>query len=246
MSKPRKFSPTRRKFLKGAAVAGAAGIAAPMQSAVEARPVAREPIVQDPRAETGTPPEVDVLTTDHSGSDFMVDVLRSLDLEYVCANPGSSFRALHESIINYGGNQKPEFITCCHEESSVAMAHGYSKVEGKPLGVLAHGTVGLQHAAMGIYNAYCDRVPIFLVCGNSIDATMRRPGVEWLHSVQDAASLVRDFVKWDDTPISLQHFAESAARAYKIATTPPMEPVLIVADSDLQERPLAEKDKLRV
>jgi thiamine pyrophosphate-dependent acetolactate synthase large subunit-like protein len=217
-----------------------------MQSAVEARPVAREPIVQDPRAETGTPPEVDVLTTDHSGSDFMVDVLRSLDLEYVCANPGSSFRALHESIINYGGNQKPEFITCCHEESSVAMAHGYSKVEGKPLGVLAHGTVGLQHAAMGIYNAYCDRVPIFLVCGNSIDATMRRPGVEWLHSVQDAASLVRDFVKWDDTPISLQHFAESAARAYKIATTPPMEPVLIVADSDLQERPLAEKDKLRV
>jgi thiamine pyrophosphate-dependent acetolactate synthase large subunit-like protein len=189
---------------------------------------------------------VDVLTTEHCGSDFMVDVLRSLDIEYVCANPGSSFRALHESIVNYGGNQKPEFITCCHEESSVGMAHGYAKIEGKPLGVLAHGTVGLQHAAMAIYNAYCDRVPVYMIVGNSIDATQRRPGVEWLHSVQDAAAMVRDFVKWDDTPISLQHFAESAARAYKITMTPPMEPVLLVADSDLQERPLADKNRLSV
>jgi len=232
--------------LKGAAAAGAASIAAPIVPSAEARPAGSGPPLQNPRAETGTPAEVDVLTTDHSGSDFMVDVLRSLDLEYVCANPGSSFRGLHESIVNYGGNQKPEFITCCHEESAVAMAHGYSKIEGKPLGVLAHGTVGLQHAAMGIYNAYCDRVPVFIVVGNTIDATMRRPGVEWLHSVQDAASLVRDFVKWDDTPISLEHFAESAARAYKIAMTPPLEPVLLVADSELQERPLADKDKLRV
>jgi thiamine pyrophosphate-dependent acetolactate synthase large subunit-like protein len=126
------------------------------------------------------------------------------------------------------------------------MAHGYFKIEGKPLGVLAHGTVGLQHAAMAIYNAYCDRVPVFMIVGNTIDATMRRPGVEWLHSVQDAASIVRDFVKWDDTPISLDHFAESAARAYKIGMTPPMEPVLLVADSELQERPVLEKDKLRV
>ena len=248
MAKSGKFSANRRKFLKGAAVAGAARLAAPAQSVVSApaaRLAGRAPI-QDPRAETGTPPEVDVLTTEHCGSDFMVDVIKSLDIEYFCSNPGSSFRALQESIINYGGNQKPEFITCCHEESSVAMAHGYSKIEGKPIGVLAHGTVGLQHAAMGIYNAYCDRVPVFIVVGNSLDATQRRPGTEWEHSVQDAAAMVRDYVKWDDTPISLEHFAESAARAYKIAMTPPMEPVLLVADSDLQEHPIREKDKLRV
>src|ERR1051326_120553 len=206
MSKPRQFSSARRKFLKGAAVAGAATVAAPTSPAVGAlyeRPGGRKPPLQDPRAESGTPPEVDVLTTEHCGSDFMVDVLRSLDIDYVCANPGSSFRALHESIVNYGGNQNPEFITCSHEESAIGMAHGYSKIEGKPLAVLAHGTVGLQHAAMGIYNAYCDRVPMFIVVGNTIDATMRRPGVEWEHSVQDAASIVRDFVKWDDTPHSL-------------------------------------------
>src|SRR5215831_6247588 len=246
MGKPRKFSPTRRGFLKGAAVAASLGaVPSPGVAASVAPPRITAPL-QNARAETAPPPEVDVLTTDHCGSDFMVDVLRSLDIEYVCANPGSSFRALHESVINYGGNQKPEFITCCHEESSVGMAHGYSKIEGKPLGVLAHGTVGLQHAAMAVYNAYCDRVPIFIIVGNTIDATMRRPGVEWEHSVQDAASIVRDFVKWDDTPISLEHFAESSARAYKITMTPPMEPVLIVADSELQERPISEKDKLRV
>jgi thiamine pyrophosphate-dependent acetolactate synthase large subunit-like protein len=249
MSKPRKFSPTRRRFLTGAAAAGAATLASqaqPATGAVAEPGPRRSAPIQDARAETAMPPEVEVMTTDHCGSDFMVDVLRSLNIEYICANPGSSFRALHESVINYGANQNPEFITCCHEESAIAMAHGYSKIEGKPLAVFAHGTVGLQHAAMGIYNAYCDRVPMFIVVGNTIDATMRRPGVEWEHSVQDAASIVRDFVKWDDTPISLEHFAESAARAYKISMTPPMEPVVIVADSELQERAISDKDKLRV
>src|SRR5258706_6167332 len=126
------------------------------------------------------------------------------------------------------------------------MAHAYSKVEGKPMGVLVHGTVGLQHASMAIYNAYCDRVPIVVMAGNSLDATMRRPGVEWAHSVQDAAAMVRDFVKWDDLPWSLPHFAESAVRAYKIAMTPPMMPVLVVLDGGLQEDPISDEVKARL
>src|SRR5207302_28168 len=124
----------------------------------------------------------------------------------------SSFRSLHESIVNYGGNRKPEFLTCMHEESSVAMAHGYAKAAGKPMGVLAHGSVGLQHAAMAVYNAWCDRVPVMLFGGNFMDAAHRRPGVEWYHCVQDPAGMLRDFVKWDDQPASLQHFAESVMR----------------------------------
>ena len=120
------------------------------------------------------------------------------------------------------------------------MAHGYFKIEGKPLAVMAHGTVGLQHASMALYNAWCDRVPVYLVLGNTLDATLRAPGVEWVHSVQDAAAMVRDYTKWDDTPMSLPHFGESAVRAYKIAMTPPYGPVVIVADSELQEHPIAE------
>ena len=176
----------------------------------------------------------------------MVDVIKSLGIEYVAANPGSSFRGLHESVINYGGNRSPELITCCHEESSVGIAHGYAKIESKPMAVFAHSTVGLQHASMAIFNAYCDRVPVYMVLGNTIDATMRRPGVEWDHSVQDAAAMVRDYIKWDDLPISLTHFAESAVRAYKIAMTPPMMPILLVADGDLQERPVPADATLRV
>ena len=228
----------RRNFLKGTATAaallGAAPVAKGQQPAQPAKS-ATAPVVTQERDPS---PSVEVLTADNPGSDFMVDVLRALGFEYVFANPGSSFRGLHESLINYGGNKNPEFITCCHEESAVAMGHGYAKVAGKPVCVLAHGTVGLQHASMAIYNAYVDRAPVFMVIGNTGDAATRRPGVEWAHSVQDAAVLVRDFTKWDDMPVSLQHFAESAVRAYKIATTPPTMPVLLVADGDLQERPM--------
>src|SRR6185436_9149165 len=224
-----KTSIGRRRFLKQAAVTGAAIVAVDSQTPkAAAHTVPRE---TDPSG-------AEAITTDRPGGDFMVDVFKSLDFEFVAANPGSSFRGLHESLINYGGNAKPELITCCHEESSVAMAHGYYKVEGKPMMAMVHGTVGLQHAAMAIYNAYCDRVPVYVVAGNSIDATERRPGVEWDHSVQDAATVVRDFTKWDDLPLSLTHFAESAVRAYKIATTPPTMPVLIVADGGLQEDPI--------
>jgi acetolactate synthase-1/2/3 large subunit len=235
-----KLSVDRRDFLKSAAVTGAAALVP--GSAVAGQERAAAPPVQ--ASAPVAPREVDpsdggeAITTDRPGGDFMVDVIKTLDFEYIASNPGSSFRGIHESIINYGGNKSPEFITCCHEESAVAMAHGYFKAEGKPMAVLCHGTVGMQHAAMAIYNAYCDRVPVYILAGNSLDATLRRPGVEWAHSVQDAAAMVRDFIKWDDQPISLPHFAESAMRAYKIAMTPPLMPVLLVLDGGLQEDPI--------
>ena len=242
MAKSKKLPAGRRDFLKSV-VAGAATLAAPAEALPSSQPATELPShampLLPPAVESDPTPDAEVLTLDRSGSDFMVDVIKSLGIEYVCSVAGSSFRALHESVINYGGNSNPEFITCCHEESSVAMGHGYAKIEGKPLCIFAHGTVGLQHAAMAIYNAYCDRVPVYIVIGNNLDATKRDSGYgEWPHSVQDAAAMVRDYVKWDDLPISLEHFAESAVRAYKIAMTPPMAPVLLVADSELQENPI--------
>src|SRR5712691_439186 len=241
----KKLSVDRRNFLKGAA-AGAAGLVASTSAMAAPQPVPAQSATAPMMPKELDPSGVEVLTTERSGSDFMVDVLKSLGLEYIASHPGSSFRGLHESLINYGGNESPEFITCCHEESSVGLAHGYSKIEGKPMGVLVHSNVGLQHASMAIFNAYCDRAPVYVIAGNSIDATMRRPGVEWDHSAQDVAAMVRDFVKWDDLPISLPHFAESAVRAYKIAMTPPMLPVVIVADGDLQERPMPPSERPRI
>ncbi len=230
----------RRKFLKGGMLAGAAAFVQPAVAQAAAQQAAV------PATERDSPNQIDVLTTDdRCGSDYMVDVLKSLGFEYVCANPGSSFRGMQESILNYGGNKNPEFITNCHEESSVAMAHGYYKMEGKPLAVLAHGTVGLQHASMAIYNAWCDRVPVYIMLGNYVDAAIRRPA-EWYHGVQDCAGMVRDYTKWDDQPASLIHFGESAVRAYKIAMTPPMAPVVLVLDAGLQESPIENKGKIPI
>ena len=221
----------RRDFLKGVASASTAGVALvqQVQAATPAGPANSKLSDVDAKAvESGR-------LIPRPGSDFMVDVIKSLNVEYVAANPGSSFRSLHESVVNYGGNKSPELITCLHEESSVAIAHGYAKAAGKPMAVMAHGSVGFQHAAMAVYNAWCDRVPVIMFGGNGIDADKRRPGTEWSHSVQDPALLLRDYVKWDDAPGSLQHFAESTVRAYRVATTGQMGPVVIMADIDLQE-----------
>jgi acetolactate synthase I/II/III large subunit len=257
MSTKKKTPVNRRGFLKGAAAGAAAGTAAlvgaqtglaqPPQPAAGQAPQRQNAnpaaVARQAAAEAAPPQPGPAYTTDRPGSDFMLDVIKSLGMEYCAANPGSSFRGLHESMINYGGNKSPELLTCCHEESSVAMAHGYFKIEGKPMMVMAHSTVGLQHASMAIYNAWADRVPVYVVVGNINDPKWRRGDVEWGHSVQDAAAMVRDFTKWDDAPVSLSHFAESSVRAYKIAMTPPYEPVVIVADQTLQEEPMPAEDR---
>ncbi len=234
----------RRKFLAGVAVAGAAvtatkngASAATPPTAAGRLPSAVRPTAQQIAAEAGVVKEMKPVAG-RAGSDFMVDVIKSLNVDYVYSNPASSFRGLHESLINYGKNEKPEFITCMHEESSIAMAHAYFKVTGKPQMVLCHGTVGLQHGAMAVYNAWCDRAAVIVVGGNDLDAAKRPPGVPTTHSAQDINALVRDFTKWDDQPVSLQHFAQSFVRAYKFAMTPPHEPVAISLDGGLQEEPM--------
>jgi thiamine pyrophosphate-dependent acetolactate synthase large subunit-like protein len=223
----------RRNFLKGAA----AGAAALVANAASADAQQAPPAVPAPAAPAAAA-AADDRVIEHPGSDFMIDVFRGLGLEFCTTNPGSTFEGIHESLINYGENRNPELLTCCHEESAVAMAHGFAKIEGKPMMALLHGTVGLQHAAMAIYNAYADRVPIYIVVGNHRDAANRPNGVQWYHAAQDMAALVRDYIKWDDDPGSLGHFAESAVRAYKIAMTPPMGPVVLVVDSELQKKAL--------
>ena len=248
-SQTRSTKVPRRDFMKSAAVAGAA-IAAPAsvvdaQRTIGSRMAPRAgavPIVTQ-TAETTPPSDGRVLTQDSSGSDFMIDVMQSLDIPYVFANPAATFRGLQESVINHGGNTNPEFITCVHEEQSAAMAHGYFKVEGKPAAIMAHSVVGLQHASMAIYNAFVDRVPIYVMLGNIMDARMRITSDQWYHSVQDPAVMVRDYIKWDDEPVSLQHFAESAVRAYQIAMTPPIGPVVLTVDAEMAERPIPEADQ---
>src|SRR5215467_15616572 len=161
---------SRRKFLAGVAVAGASATAAkaatPGTTAADVKrlPSALPPTAFQIAAETAVPKDMPHLAG-KPNSDFMVDVIKSLKIDFVYSNPASSFRGIHESLINYGKNTMPEFITCMHEESSIAMAHGYFKVSGKPQMILCHGVVGLMHGAMSVYNAWCDRAPVIVVGG---------------------------------------------------------------------------------
>jgi acetolactate synthase I/II/III large subunit len=239
----------RRNFLKGAGLAGAAAAMVPSAAAnaIPAAPQTRKAAIPGPRqvaAETMAP-TADPVNQTSSGGDFMVDVFNSLGIEYLAINCASSYRGLHEAVVNHGNN-KPEIITCVHEDIAVHIAQGYAKMAGRPMAMACHGVVGLQHATMAIYNSWCDRVPVIVLGGNIMEADKRMPGAEWVHSGVDIGQLVREFTKWDDQPASLQHFAESAARAYKIATTPPMGPVFLALDAELQENPIANAKNLRI
>jgi len=170
------------------------------------------------------------------GSDVVVDLMKAFDIEYAAFNPGATFRGIHDSIVNYGGNYKPEVIFCNHEEISVAIAHGYAKAKGKPMVAIVHNMVGLQHASMAIFNAYIDRVPIMVLGGTGpMNTKRRRPRIDWIHTALVQGNQVRDYVKWDDQPYSLADVPDSFVRGYRIATTEPMAPVYINYDADIQE-----------
>jgi thiamine pyrophosphate-dependent acetolactate synthase large subunit-like protein len=179
------------------------------------------------------------------GSDHIADVMRALNLEYVTLTPGASFRGLHDSLVNHLGNERPTMLLALHEESAVAIAHGYAKVTGKPLGVVLHSNVGLMHASMAIFNAWCERVPMLIYGGNGpMDAAARRPWVDWMHTSTDQAALVRPYLKWDNQPASVEAIAEAMLRAAMIAQTPPRAPTYVIFDSTLQEQQLSRQPAL--
>jgi acetolactate synthase I/II/III large subunit len=243
MGKSNKGSVNRRGFLKGAA-AGAAAMVTSVevseaqrgggrgQGAAGAPGATPPPSAEQVNRDSGNvqPPAVAARAVTRPGSDLMTQVLKDLGVEYVAANPGSSFEGLQESLINYGNppNRMPEFITALHEESAVTMAHGYGKAEGKPMCALLHGTIGIQHAAMSIYQAYYDRTPVLLLAG-------RDEGFIAAHTAHDMAAMVRSYTKWDAQPKTLEESLTAIQRAYNEAITPPCAPTLVVLDIELQK-----------
>jgi thiamine pyrophosphate-dependent acetolactate synthase large subunit-like protein len=174
------------------------------------------------------------------GSDAMAELLRRLGLRYVALVPGSSYRGLHDSLVNYNGNRDPQLLVCLHEEHAVAVAHGYAKVTGDPMAVAVHSNVGLMHASMAIYNAYCDRVPMLIIGATGpVDAARRRPWIDWIHTSADQGALIRPYCKWDDQPASVEAALDSLARAHAITRTAPSAPTYVCLDVSLQEQPLA-------
>jgi acetolactate synthase I/II/III large subunit len=168
----------------------------------------------------------------------MVDAIKACGFPYVAMNPGSSFRGLHDSLVNHGGND-PEMITCNHEKLAVGIAHGYAKATGTPMAAILHDVVGLLHGAMGIYYAYLDRAPVVVFGGAGPMAyDRRRPYIDWIHTANVQGNAVRDFTKWDDQPASVASAPESIARAYRVATAAPQGPVYVALDAGLQEEEL--------
>jgi thiamine pyrophosphate-dependent acetolactate synthase large subunit-like protein len=175
------------------------------------------------------------------GSDVVADALRALDIPYIALNPGASYRGLHDSIVNYLGNEKPQMLLCLHEESAVAIAQGYAKVTGKAMAAAVHSNVGLMHATMAVFNAWCDRMPmVILGATGPVDATKRRPWIDWIHTARDQGALIRHYTKWDDQPASPGAAREALLRANWIANTAPRGPTYINLDAEMQEAKLPE------
>ncbi len=176
------------------------------------------------------------------GSDVVAETLRALEIPYIALTPGASYRGLHDSIVNYLGNRVPQMLLCVHEESAVAIAHGYAKVNGKAMAAAVHSNVGLQHATMAMFNAWCDRMPMLVLGATGpVDAVKRRPWIDWIHTARDQGALVRDYTKWDDQPASPGAAREALIRAAWIANTAPQGPVYINLDAEMQEAKLAEQ-----
>jgi thiamine pyrophosphate-dependent acetolactate synthase large subunit-like protein len=233
----------RRDFFKGAAL-GAAGLVVPsaVADAGTIAPSPARPVVALPSeaSEYGyaqaAAPAPAVTPSLVPASDVMVDVLKKIGFDYCAINPGSTFSGLHESLVNHGGNTAPEILTCLHEESALAMCHGYAKAAGRPMMAIVHGTVGLLHSSMALFQAWADRVPVFMIVAHhrNPSGVVNRP-----HSAQDMGSIVADFVKFHDEATTLERFAEASMRAYRIAMTPPMGPVLLTVAAELQESMVA-------
>ncbi|CAH1649629.1 conserved hypothetical protein [Hyphomicrobiales bacterium] len=172
-------------------------------------------------------------------SDVVAQLLRELAIPYVTLNPGASYRGLHDSLVNYLGNEDPQMLLCLNEDHVVSMAHGYAKATDRPLACVLHSNVGLMHGLMGIFNAWADRVPMIVIGATGpIQPEKRRPWIDWIHTAKDQGALLRNYVKWDDEPRSVHGVIEAFVRGMQITTSAPRAPVYICLDAGLQEEPV--------
>jgi acetolactate synthase-1/2/3 large subunit len=171
-------------------------------------------------------------------SDVIVDLLQAYGFEYIAINPGASFRGLHDSLVNYGGD-RPKMLVCQHEETAVQIAHGYAKATGKPMPCILHDLVGLLHGQMAIYYAFADRAPVMILGATGpMDESKRRPRSDWHHTAQSQGDAVRNFTKFDYQPHDIEGVPDSFMRAYSAMVTEPAGPVYLCYDAMLQETPL--------
>ena len=217
------------------------GITASCRPALCPRWPARAPVTYSRGVRAENPEGVDGDIAIEWGSDAIAELLSRLDLRYLALVPGSSYRGLHDSLVNYNGNRDPRLLVCLHEEHAVAIAHGYAKVTGRPMAAAIHSNVGLMHASMAIYNAWCDRVPMLIIGATGpVDAVRRRPWIDWVHTSADQGALIRPYVKWDDQPASVEAALDSIAQAYSVTRAAPSAPAYVCLDVTLQEQPLPE------
>ena len=174
------------------------------------------------------------------GSDLMVEMLRELGIKYIALNPGASYRGLHDSIVNFESGKGPEILMCTHEEIAVALANGYARATGDIMATGLHNVVGLQHASMAIFNAWCDRTPILNLGGGGPQNATHRRSTDWVHTALVQGNAVREYVKHDDQPNSVDAVPESFLRAYRIAMTEPRGPVYVCLDTDVQEAKISQ------
>jgi len=175
------------------------------------------------------------------GSDVVAETLRDLDIPYIALNPGASYRGLHDSLVNHLGNAAPQMLLCLHEESAIAIAHGYAKVTGRAMAAAVHSNVGLMHGTMAIFNAWCDRMPVMILGATGpVDAVKRRPWIDWIHTARDQGALIRHYTKWDDQPASPASAREGLLRAWWLANSAPQGPVYVNLDAEMQEAKLPE------
>ncbi len=175
------------------------------------------------------------------GSDVVAETLRALEIPFIALNPGASYRGFHDSLVNHLGNVQPQMLLCLHEEHAVAIAQGYAKVTGRPMAAAVHSNVGLMHATMAIFNAWCDRMPVLVLGATGpVDAPKRRPWIDWIHTARDQGALIRAYTKWDDQPASAEAAREALLRACWLAQSAPMGPVYVNLDAGMQEAPLAD------
>ena len=188
-----------------------------------------------------TEPRQDGFAPTEYGSDVIVDTIRALGIEYISMNPGATFRGIHDSVVNHVGNAGPEFILCNHEEIAVAIAQGYGRAAGKPMAAFVHDIVGLLHASMAMFNAWMGRSGVLVLGATGpLDANHRRPWIDWIHTANVQGEAVRNFVKWDDQPSSVEASVESLIRAYNLVISEPQGPVYVCFDADVQEKKLTE------
>ena len=162
-------------------------------------------------------------------AEHLVYLLAAHGVEYLFLNPGTDSAPVQEAVyaLEDAGVPTPAVLMSTFESVSLAAAHAYWKLTGRPQAIFVHVDAGTQNLGAMVHNVMRDKAGVIVIAGKTPygeEAGLsggRSSPIHWQQDVPDQPGIVRGYAKWIQEITRPEMLDRAIGRAVQVAASAP-------------------------